>query len=557
MAEQRPRPRRHALCVRPRPNPEAPAFLRAISDEWIEALALHCDVTTIEHDFDFNEVCDRVRPDFVIYDAVHWVRPTRINVANARAHPHLPRAFFFNCDPHDPMRPQFMELLHLYGIDTVFCGLEHLKQMPELRQLNCFILPLFVDTEVFRDYGVERNIPVSVFGGHLYPTFYRWRARLLNEIRHIIPTLIYPHPGYGNGQPGPFEVRGEPYARLLCASRFSVADTTRLDYVVRKHLEIPATGAILIAPDSAVLGALGFIDMENCILGEGPSLYQKIAAVAGDAQTCERISAAGHDLVHRRYARHNWTHMVDWFECRSACQPGEVTQQEAVFGHFRNVPAGPDVIPIAGFALAESPMSQVLGEAAAAIRDGGNLDHAKARLHEVSGWIGHIAEPRYLLGVIAMLQGDLDQGMLLVGRRAFSSDGDKLRIGQLDPCELAWLLLIGGIRNDPALCAQLIERARHTAHVSVRRVMWMLSGASPSADFRAEGLLTAQPGDWPSIHWGGQDSFPQWLGVLARLLEANGAAALADYMRLIAARVEADGHAEQVAPIAAGAHHAA
>ncbi|MCX9148592.1 hypothetical protein [Erythrobacter sp. WG] len=552
-----PRPRRHALCVRPTLNPDAPLFLRTISDEWIEALALHCHVTTIEHDFDFSAVCDRVRPDFVIYDAVHWVRPTRIKVTNARAHPHIPRAFFFNCDPHDPMRPQVMELLHHYGIDTVFCGVEHLQQMPELDQLDCFVLPLFVDTEVFRDYGVERNIAVSVFGGHLFPSFYHWRARLLNEIQHIIPTLVYPHPGYGNGEPSPFEVRGEQYARLLSASRFSVADTTRLDYVVRKHLEIPATGAILIAPDSDVLKALGFADMENCILGEGQALYQKIAVVAGDAASCERISAAGHDLVHCRYTRRNWTHMVDWFECRSACPPGHVTQQEAVFGHFRNVPLTPDVVPIAGLKLANSPLSAVLGEAAAAIRDGGNLDEAKARLHEVCGWIGHIEEPRFLLGVIAMLEGNLDEGLKLIGRHAFMKDGDKIGLGQIDPCQLAWLLLIGAITGDAEFCAMLIERARRTPHVSVRRAMWLLSGASHTADFGAEGLMSAQPGDWPSVHWGGQDSFPQWLGLLARLFEANRAAGLADHMRMIAAAFTPDEDAGEETPVTVGAGRAA
>jgi hypothetical protein len=552
-----PRPRRRALCVRPALNPDAPPFLRAISDEWIAALALHCEVTTIDHDFDFSAVCDRVRPDFVIYDAVHWVRPTRITVTNARAHPHIPRAFFMNCDPHDPLRPQFMELVHHYGIDTVFCGVEHVKQMPELEQLDCFVLPLFVDTAVFRDYGVERNIALSVFGGRLYPSFYPWRARLLDEIPQQIPTLVYPHPGYGKGEANPFAVHGEPYARLLAASRFSAADTTRLDYVVRKHLEIPATGAILIAPDSGVLKALGFVDMENCILGEGPSLYSKIMAVAADPAACERIGQAGHDLVHRRYTRRNWTHMVDWFECRAACPPGQVTQQDSVFGHFRNVPATPDVVAIAGFELAHSPMSAVLSEAAAAIRDGGNLDEAKARLHEVCSWIGHIAEPRLLLGVIAMLQGDLDQGLQLVARRAFIKDGETVGLGPLDPCELAWLLLLGGITGDAEFCAMLIERARRTPHVSVRRAMWVLSGASHTADFGAEGLLCAQPGDWPSIHWGGQDSFPQWLGMLARLLEANRAAGLADHMRMIAAAFAPDDDADTPAPVAVGAGHAA
>lgn len=528
------RPRRRALCVRPHPNPEAPAFLRAISDEWVHALALHCDVTSVEEDFDFREVCDQIQPDFVIFDAVHWVRPRRVNIANADAHPHIPRAFYFNCDPHDPMRPHMLEMLDRYGIDTIFCGVEHLKQMPELGLRNCFVIPLFIDSTVFRDYGLERNIPVSVFGGHAYPTFYPWRAKVLDEIQRIIPTLVYPHPGYGNGGTNPFEVRDERYARLLAASRFSIADTTRLDYVVRKHLEIPATGAILIAPESEVLKPLGLVDMDNCILGEGPALFRKIMTVAADPAFEAQIRTRGHDLVHQHYTRAHWTHIVDWFECRMACGPDAVTQQAGRFGGFRNVAPRPDLASVEGLHLEADPMSTLLALASAAIRDGGDLPLAKARLDECCTWIGHIAEPRFLLGVIAMMQGDLDQGFKLISRRAIVKEGDRHSLGLLDPCELAWLLLISAIRADSDLCQPLLERAKATPHLSVRRALWVLSGSPHDIDFGEEGLMTALPGDWSSIHWLGHEDFPQWLRMAARLMAGNGLSGAADYMRMIA-----------------------
>jgi len=98
------------LCVRPRLNPESAHFLNAVVDEWVHALALHCDVETIEHDFDLIETCERVKPDFLLFDSVHWGRRDRLKITNIDAHPELPRALLLNCDPHDPMRPLTMDI---------------------------------------------------------------------------------------------------------------------------------------------------------------------------------------------------------------------------------------------------------------------------------------------------------------------------------------------------------------------------------------------------------------------------------------------------------------
>lgn len=533
------KPRRRALCVRPQLNESAAPFLQKISDEWVHALALHCDVSIVDSDFDFKKTCDRVKPDFVIFDAVHWVRPHRITVTNADAYPDIPRAFYFNCDPHDPMRPQVLEMLHGYGVDTIFCGVEHLQQMPELSRFTCFVIPLFVESEIFRDYGLEKTIPVSIFGGHLFPTFYPWRAQVTDEIQKYIPTLVYPHPGYTNGGANPFEARDEKYARLLSASAFSIADTTRLDYVVRKHLEIPASGAILVAPDSDVVKAYGFVDLKNCILGEGTALYQKMLSVAANPSLYEQIRTSGRDLIHKRYTRAHWTHIVDWFECRTIQGDNETTQQVGRFGKFRNVPLSPQRSSVEGLSFGSTPMSTVLDTAAVTILTGGNLDTEKARLLGVLQWIGHIAEPHFLLGVISMLQGNLTDGLAQIGRRGGVQVGntpgvDRYNFGHLDPCELSWLLLIAAITGDGDLGHPLLERAKTTPHVSVRRAVWILSGSPHDIHFGEAGLMAPQPGDCPSIHWLGQESFPQWLLMVSRLLATCNLEGASDFMRIIA-----------------------
>ena len=184
--------RRRVLCVLPQLNTTAAPVLTNVVDEWIYALAHHCEVSVVDRDFDFKAVCDELRPDFVIFSAVHSGRPLRLNITNIHTYPEIPRALYFNCDPHDPMRPLTLSALTEYGIDTIFCfGLEHLQHMPELSQFACFVIPKFIDPEIFHDYNLEKIIPVNIMSGHLFPSFYPWRAKLTHEIQHFFPTLIY------------------------------------------------------------------------------------------------------------------------------------------------------------------------------------------------------------------------------------------------------------------------------------------------------------------------------------------------------------------------------
>ena len=334
--------RRRVLCIRPRLNPDSAPMLNSAVDEWVEALALHADIFAVDTDFDLQETCDRFQPDLIVADSLHWGRPWPVEIANPRAHPNIPRALNFNSDPHDPMRPLTLRLAENLGIDAVFMSSEAYRQhMPELRHRPCYLAPHFIDDTIYRDYGLEKTIPVSVFGGHLLPGFYPWRAKLLAEIQLVFPTLVYAHPGYQKGKSKPFVVEGEAYARLLNQSHFSAADTTRLDYGVRKHFEIPASGTVLIAPHSDALKSYGFVDMENCLLGSGAELFAKIDLLARVPAEYRRVCEAGGALVRTRYTRRNWRLMLDWLECRLKLKPGQVVQQIGRYGPFRGMTPTP------------------------------------------------------------------------------------------------------------------------------------------------------------------------------------------------------------------------
>ena len=516
-------PRAKILCVRASPNPDSSPLIRTTVDEWLHALALHSDVEVIEQDFDLVEAYERVKPDLLLFDAIHWARQHRLIIANSDAYPDLPRALLANCDPHDPMRPLMLDMVAAYSIDTIFCTrIEDLQQMHELRRFNCFVLPKFIDPSVFRDYDEAKSIPVTIMSAHLFPSFYAWRAKLAAEIQHILPTLLYTHPGYVNGRKDPFEIRDESFARMLSRSQFCVADTTKLDYVVRKHLEIPAAGSVLVSPESEPLREYGFVDMENCILGEpGPDLYAKIIAVASDPDWYERIRSSGQALIHDRYASKAWSHIPDWLACRRSLKPGQKVQQDGIFGGFRAVADGVDVPSIANYEVYDNPMGTRLRAAREALLYDGDLASAVVGLRDAMEWIGHVAEPWFMMGVIALAVGDLESAPeWLLRRHKAHSKGDP-RLGMFDPCEISWLMLVAHLTADDELFQQMSDHAAKTAHVSIRRMQWLINGAAPVADLAAAGLEGHQAGDRLSIHWLGDEDFDAWFGLIRTVLTVN------------------------------------
>ncbi|NMN68711.1 glycosyltransferase [Rhizobium sp. 57MFTsu3.2] len=535
--------RRRVLCVLPQLNTTTAPVLTNVVDEWIYALAHHCEVSVVDRDFDFKAVCDELQPDFVIFSAVHSGRPLRLSITNIHTYPEIPRALYFNCDPHDPMRPLTLSALTEYGIDTIFCfGLEHLQHMPELSQFACFVIPKFVDPEIFHDYNLEKIIPVNIMSGHLFPSFYPWRAKLTHEIQHFFPTLIYTHPGYRLQDRRPFEVRDARYAQLISQSYFSAADTTRLDYVVRKHLEIPACGTVLLAPDSDRLKEYGFVDMQNCIMGSGKELYQKINEVSKDLDLYSDIRKKGYELVHSRYTRQAWTYIADWYECRRAVRSGEVVRQINWFGKFEIVPMQSPSVVFVNAAVPDSPMSAVLRSARSAILEGGDFKEVAQTLRELSTWISHIAEPWVLLGIISLLEGDAGEAAILLSRRSNLQGTSSPALAQMDPVEIAWLLLLSDIIGDKDLRVFLLEQAKTVPHVSIRRTKWLIETnelTDLSNDDSFDGPL---PGDCLSTAWIGNEDFDSWLDLMARLFRANSRHDRAlDIEGLLAMRVKSVG----------------
>lgn len=498
-------------------------FQGAIEDEWTQALSLHCDLHTIHEDFDYGEVCDRINPHFVVVRNPGGYRPEPLNITNVDARPDIAKIGFYVEDPHDTARVSFLRLLDHLKIDRFFVpGPATVRQSPELAR-RALTMSMFIDDAIFREYNLEKLIPVSVFGGTSVPGFYAWRAETVQRIADHFPTLIYTHPGYSNPLPRhAFPVVGADYAKMLNRSRFSLADPTREAYVVRKHLEIPAAGAVLVAPDFPELACYGFRDMENCVLGSGNRLFDKIATVANDPELYEKIRVSGQKLVHARHTRKSWRWIIDWYECHRGLRPGEVVQQQGVFGPFKAVPGRTSSLDLAATALGDSEFSAAMKQAMNLILCNRDLEAAEAVLKRVAGWLGHLHEPYVPLGLIELLRGQparakemfLSPYAIRVRREGVSC---------FDPEELAWLWMTGLILGDDSLVKLAAANANGARHLSLRRMAVVCterSAADGPPKITPE-LLSRADGDQLSIHWTGQLEWGVWLDLVRRIMAPN------------------------------------
>lgn len=501
------------LCVRPVRLDEAsiPVFMNNLKTEWIRALGREVNVHTVDGDFDMREMMDRYEPDLVVFESLDADHAHLPEITNPLANPDVPRAVYLGSDPHEPLRPLFHARWRDYGMSVVFqqSGALYQRYMPELRDIEVFSIPTFVDAEVFRDYGLTKSIPISIFGAHLLPHFYPWRARFTQEVTARFPALIYPHPGYQKRDVA-FAVEGESYAKLINQSQFSIADTTCMDYVVRKHLEIPASGTVLLTPNTPALREYGFIDMVNCVAGEGPELYDKIDQVARDPALYASIRQAGHDLVHANYTWSTRLGIAQWLDLYLRRRPGERVIQRGVHAPFE---LAPEATPIVKPDVFETPMTAVLRRARDAILSGQDLEAAFQELDPASRRAMHIGEPFFMLGMICLLAGQLREAGTLIGRRALDRGAISPKLALFDPVEIAWLLLIGTLLDDANLIAAMRAQAAQTAHLALRRMQWLLAGATGPTD----ALHRRAPTDTLSIHWIGQEDFATWCDLIRRV----------------------------------------
>ncbi len=310
-----------------RVDPNLPEFIRLHLRQQVDCLSRWFDVVVIGDDCDYAEICDRYEPDMALFES--GVYAARRTIANTDANPRVPKLGFLHSDAYCVSRTVFMSDMQRWGVDEfVTISVAMGEYTPEIAD-RLFVWPNFVDDLLYRDHGLPKAIPVLFTGSQA--VHYPWRNRVSRVVSANYPTMTAPHLGWFDQRAAARMVHGERYARMLNAAYTVPTCGTIAKDLVRKHLEIPAAAACLVTERTAAVEAAGFVDMDSCVFADEDTVLDKLDHLFAHPDELARITAAGHDLVHRRHTAARRDEIRQWYDLKTGLRPGQRIVQPGPF----------------------------------------------------------------------------------------------------------------------------------------------------------------------------------------------------------------------------------
>ena len=309
-------------------------FLLIHKQEHVKCLSEWFDVTVIDEDCDYQQICETYQPDLTLVESgVPFSSCHRPHISNRQACSHIPKLGFLHSDAFCEGRAGFLSDMDHWGIETFFSiATTAAEHTPEIAD-SLFIWPNFIDADVYRDYGQWKNIPLLFTGNTkaLYP----WRRQLFRLLSKHYPSLTSPHPGYSPSRAVTRVMVGELYARMLNASWFVPTCGTVAHEVIRKHFEVPACKACLITEQTPAIEAAGFVDMTNCVFADEHNILDKIEYLFQNPDALNGIINAGHQLIHSRHTLKHRDQVFQWYSLHRNLKSNQQIIQPGPFEPLR------------------------------------------------------------------------------------------------------------------------------------------------------------------------------------------------------------------------------
>jgi hypothetical protein len=500
-----------------------PAFVLTHMLEHVRCLSQFFDVTVVNEDCDYVEMCDRHEPDLTLVEGSFTVSQChRPRVTNVRGNPQIPKVGFLHSDGFSQGRAGFISDMDYWDIDTFFTisviAAEHTPAIAD----RLFVWPNFVDPAIFQDYQQWKSIPVLFTGNssNLYP----WRQNVIRLVSKYYPSLICPHPGMYDPHSGLLQViDGEPYARMLNASWFVPTCGTVARDVVRKHFEVPACKACLITERSAGLEAAGFVDLKNCVFADEKDILDKLGHLFQHRDQLETITEAGYQLVHSRHTMKQRNELLQWFSLRKRLKGDQKIIQPGPF----------EALSIVDKSAASSNCHVASnGEHLTLLRQGneellgGRYEEATSRYFRCLNYIPWMPEPQFRLALSNLYKGNAKKAESWILEPLQFTFGEYNAIDP-DPVEWAYFIVC-------ALCHGKVEEAkrrsgefpwlRHSELDRVRLVVNFLGGTVLSVQSAHGGPFSMRA----SVHQVEDRDFREWIHELCIMLRACGQGNLAE-----------------------------
>lgn len=287
-----------------------PNFLRLHMEQHVKCLSVFFEVVLVNYNCDYNIICDIYQPEITLFESgFRSTQSVRKKIQNTNTHPQIPKIGFHNGDSWCDCRTGFLSDMELWNIETFFSISTTMAEHTPSIADNLFVWPNCIDSDMYRDYQMDKIIPFMFNGntGSLYP----WRQKIFKMISNVYPSLIFHHAGYESHSPE--MIYGQEYSRTINASCFVPACGTVAKEVVRKHFEVPGSKSCLITEKSPSLVAAGFVDMKNCIFADEENLLDKLDFLLNNTEELKKITGSGFELVHTSHTLQQRDQIFQWF----------------------------------------------------------------------------------------------------------------------------------------------------------------------------------------------------------------------------------------------------
>jgi tetratricopeptide (TPR) repeat protein len=456
-----------------------PKFLQLHQQLHVKCLTENFEVISIKEDCDYKVVCDIYNPNITLFESGYKSTiPNKLIIKNTNTHPQIPKLGLHNGDGWCECRVNFFHDMEEWGIDTFFTISVTMAEYTPIEKEKLFVWPNFIDSEIYKDYHEEKTVPI-LFNGSMI-SLYPWRQKILETISKTYKHQVLPHLGYGSASS--VMIFGAEYARKINSSWFVPACGTVAKEVVRKHFEVPACKACLIAERTPALQAAGFIDMENCIFADEHNVTAKLEYLFNNQVELLRIIENGYNLVQTRHTLKQRSQIFEWYSLNKNLAPNQKIIQPGLFEPLRLVEKSSNDI---NSHIVSNGLITILlkkGDEQLAM---GEIDEAEKSYLACLQYISWMSEPKLKLAICNLFKGDVDKALEWIREPIHNSLGN-FDSSEPDPIEWTYfiiaLLCKGNIR-EASIRASQFPLIHHIELERIRAVIDIMQGLKPKSSF--------------------------------------------------------------------------
>ena len=236
-----------------------------------------------------------MKPDFIL---LNDLRPTRCPTITGLSQLTIPYGIIMHDLHYRPnQRKIFVRNNKVKYIFSIYRD-EFYRRFPNFKN-RMHWLPHFVNTDIFKDYGLSKDIDYLLMGA--ITNHYPLRKKMLSVMQKEPGFVYHEHPGYRNILDSK-EFAGETFAKEINRSKIFLTDGLIYKYPVMKYYEVLACNTLLLAPPSKELQDLGFIPGVHYISVNKNDFLQKARYYLKHEKERKQIAENGYKMVRSKHS---------------------------------------------------------------------------------------------------------------------------------------------------------------------------------------------------------------------------------------------------------------